>query len=634
MKKMWLLFCLLLISSQVFAVSNLKLNGSGTHTVTALPADIIVTCDLAQSGNAVEMEIFIDVNGSGTLDVNDIPVEYLILTDGINWIRDPENSEEDIPGDETPVDGKIKTTFPFDETTNFFRGGTFFVKLTDQDGSTATATLIFDIQPQPPYLHGKVTDASTGAAIPGILIFASTDIVAEDHESSFGISDENGDYFINLKSGSWLIATMDFVQNCYMSSDTIRIEIAGGEAKTQDFQLQKYTGFVDGNTKMENGTPVPGIPIFAASIDNPDFSYGNSNESGYYKLGVKPGRVAVSTSMFMTVMGGSFEWPEGYYAEPMCDTVTVAEGQTATLDFIFKPYSTFIEGDCKVAGLGLAGATVSAFSIDFTTGAFGSSQTLTDETGHYKLGVLPGRISMLSASKDGYDMTSPMFGYSGITISEGETITGKDFELSPNSEGISIGGQVTYSNSSAAENVYVVAVYGDAESPEGYQILSTDASGNYEFMGLESGDWKVGVYASGYAAEPSIYYNNLYTGDNVTDADFVLTSGSGVTPQNRLANPRKFQLAQSYPNPFSPGTNSAGARITLYLEQTKDVEIAIYNLTGQLIKRLYSGSLSKGQHQLKWDGRNEKGSFVSSGIYFYRVQAGEKNLTRQLLIVR
>ena len=136
----------------VLAVSNLRLNGSTEHTVTSLPAEVVVTCDLSAVGNSVEVGMYLDINASGTLDDDDMLVEFLILTDGIGWIRDPENPDEDIAGDETPVDGTLQSTASIEEDDEVFFAGQFIIQLTDEDGSTATALLMFDIEPQPPLI--------------------------------------------------------------------------------------------------------------------------------------------------------------------------------------------------------------------------------------------------------------------------------------------------------------------------------------------------------------------------------------------------------------------------------------------------------------------------------------------------
>ena len=526
MRKMLLLCTLLLVPLQVAAVSNLRLNGAPQYTVTSLPVDVVMTCDLAGAGNSVEMEIFLDVNHSGTLEGEDVLVEYLILTDGIGWIRDPDNPDEDIAGDETPLNGKLKTTASIEEDDDIFFAGQFLLKLTDEDGSTATAKLNFDIQLEPPLITGKVTDASSGLPLPYIIILAERDVGEDDYNFAQGMTDENGDYVMSVDPGTWRVQAIDYIQSEYQSSDTMDVTVGEGETKTLNIQLHKYDSFIDGFTKKQDGTPVPGIYVYAFPLSLANISLGRSDETGYYKMGVNPGQVMVSASFGSYIQDPS--WPAGYYSDPEMDTVTVQSGQTVRVDFTFRPYTTFIEGDCTVDQTGLAGVSITAMSMDFQTFEFHISFALSDAFGHYRIGVMPGTVSMLTAEKEGYDMTSPIGGYMGITIAEGQTITGKDFTFSRVSGEMSISGRVTYEGGGAAGDVYVVAVLDMEDSPEGYLITYTDGSGDYHFGDLMEGNWKVGVYEEGYRSTPSMIYEFMFPGTVVSDADFVLQTSSAI----------------------------------------------------------------------------------------------------------
>jgi len=626
MKKFYLLLVLALVPLQLFAANNLKLNGSSDITITSLPTTVEMTCDFAQAGNYVEMEIYLDFNLNNNLDVNDQLVDFMILKDGIGWIRDSQDPNEDIPGDETGIDGKLKTTFDFDRDAIFVLGGRLFVKLKDQDGSIATASILFNIQPNPPYLEGKVTDNSTGAALSGINIF-----VDGEDDTYFGVTDVNGDYFINLSVGSYKVVASDFFKNEYQTSDTADVTLAAGEAKTQNFQLQGYNTFVDGTLKKDDGTLLPGISVFVTNQTTFDFSFGTSDANGYYKIGIDPGEIEVTASYLMNF--GSEGWPQGYYVDPGSDTVNVASGQTETVDFTFYPYTAFIEGDCNVDNNPLSGVTIQAMSIDLQTGRFDISNTLSDDQGHYKVGVTPGMVQSLTATKEGYNVTSPQGGYFAIQVNAGQSVTGKDFTLTPIAGDMSISGQVTFENGSAANNVYVVAIQDDEDSPAGYQMAYTDGSGNYMFDQLFEGDWKVGVFKDGYGSTPPMFYQFLYPGIVITNANFVLGTGTDVTDLGDLL-PNRFYLDQNYPNPFKVKGNISTTQIHFGLDKSSQTQIAIYNLNGQLIKKLQTGNLPAGKHQVMWNGRNELGEIVPSGIYFYRINTEDRILSKRLVIVR
>jgi flagellar hook assembly protein FlgD len=93
-------------------------------------------------------------------------------------------------------------------------------------------------------------------------------------------------------------------------------------------------------------------------------------------------------------------------------------------------------------------------------------------------------------------------------------------------------------------------------------------------------------------------------------------------------------LFQNYPNPFNPVT-----WIPYQLSQASPVVISIYKATGQLVRRLDLGHKSAGIYVSKkraahWDGMDEYGREVASGVYFYNIQAGNFNATRKMVILR
>ena len=93
------------------------------------------------------------------------------------------------------------------------------------------------------------------------------------------------------------------------------------------------------------------------------------------------------------------------------------------------------------------------------------------------------------------------------------------------------------------------------------------------------------------------------------------------------ATPSAFVLGANYPNPFNPATT-----IPLSVpDGAATVDVAIYNLLGQLVRQVWSGPLAAGEHRLTWDGRDNKGQLVASGAYLYQVRVGEQLRTRKMV---
>jgi hypothetical protein len=82
--------------------------------------------------------------------------------------------------------------------------------------------------------------------------------------------------------------------------------------------------------------------------------------------------------------------------------------------------------------------------------------------------------------------------------------------------------------------------------------------------------------------------------------------------------PQKFALLGNYPNPFNPATE-----IEFQIPEASHVTLAVYNITGQKICTLLDGEMTAGVHQVRWEGTDEFGSKVTSGIYIYQLIAGE-----------
>lgn len=106
----------------------------------------------------------------------------------------------------------------------------------------------------------------------------------------------------------------------------------------------------------------------------------------------------------------------------------------------------------------------------------------------------------------------------------------------------------------------------------------------------------------------------------------VIKFGKQEEPENNIAMP--IHLG-NYPNPFNPITE-----ISFSLPQTGEIELTIYNIKGQKVKTLYSGTAEEGKHSMIWKGKDANDKSVSSGLYFYKLKIGNKVLTRKMLMIK
>ncbi|NIR92566.1 MAG: T9SS type A sorting domain-containing protein [Gammaproteobacteria bacterium] len=102
----------------------------------------------------------------------------------------------------------------------------------------------------------------------------------------------------------------------------------------------------------------------------------------------------------------------------------------------------------------------------------------------------------------------------------------------------------------------------------------------------------------------------------------------GIAGEETL--PTTFAVSPNYPNPFNPTT-----MIRYQFPKAADVRLVVYNILGQKIRTLVNARIEPGYHQIQWDGRNEAGVQVSSGIYIYRFEAaGEFSQIRKMIFLK
>jgi hypothetical protein len=93
--------------------------------------------------------------------------------------------------------------------------------------------------------------------------------------------------------------------------------------------------------------------------------------------------------------------------------------------------------------------------------------------------------------------------------------------------------------------------------------------------------------------------------------------------------PKNFSVSQNYPNPFNPTTT-----IEFDVPSKSQVSLTIYNVLGQKVKSLVNQEMAAGTYKADWDGRSESGVAVSSGIYFYKFEAGSYVTTKKMVMLK
>ncbi|MFC1887941.1 FlgD immunoglobulin-like domain containing protein [Candidatus Cloacimonadota bacterium] len=122
------------------------------------------------------------------------------------------------------------------------------------------------------------------------------------------------------------------------------------------------------------------------------------------------------------------------------------------------------------------------------------------------------------------------------------------------------------------------------------------------------------TFAGGDVTEPTVVNFTFNTADNVSSEENIVIIDESV---------------RNYPNPFNPVTN-----ISFSLLEASQVDLNIYNLKGELVRSLLSDVIPSGDNSILWDGRDDSGTIVPSGLYFYKLKAGIYTSTRKMMLMK
>ncbi len=147
-------------------------------------------------------------------------------------------------------------------------------------------------------------------------------------------------------------------------------------------------------------------------------------------------------------------------------------------------------------------------------------------------------------------------------------------------------------------------LFSTGDTPEGLAAADFDGDGDLDM-----------VVANRYDKNISVFLNLINSPTGIDDNEDIL--------------PRDFVLDQNYPNPFNPDT-----RIDFSLERRAHVDISIYNVLGQQLINLMSTTLAAGPHSVHWNGTDQSGREMPSGIYFYRLRTETQTEIRKMMLLK
>jgi hypothetical protein len=229
-------------------------------------------------------------------------------------------------------------------------------------------------------------------------------------------------------------------------------------------------------------------------------------------------------------------------------------------------------------------------------------------TGDYEFLVLDGWSGTVTPSRADYVFNPTHLDFINVTASS----TGNDFLID----------SVTISGNTGVAGT--ILTYGTDEDT----TVTADESGDYSYW--VPYDWSGTLTPSmtGYTFLPDtlVFANVLMSTDT---NDFTPSLTVNIEQDYGDVIPKEYSLGQNRPNPFNPSTV-----IHFTIPRASSVSLKVYNIVGQEVAALLGSTLPAGGFWTTWDGRDKNGMTVSSGVYFYRLQAGDYAETKKMLLMK
>ncbi len=461
--------------------------------------------------------------------------------------------------------------------------------------------------PQCGVIAGKVTDEKSGLLIPGALVVARNEQVVRQVTQC-----REGYRIGELPPGKYFVGAIapGYEPGAYPESVVV---LAGEVTEDVNFSLQPQEGVEAGGisglvTDAETGKPLFGAYVYATG---PTPSRTNTNEDGEYLLKpLRPGtyRVAVKARGYLP-------------SEPI--TVEVKAGEITTdVNFGLKPFVPAQPGYISGTVTDAKSGEPIVRAVVFARGPNGQGKAMTDSSGNYLLKLRPGKYLVRACGRGYY----PAFYPDTVLVTENETVSGIDFELTPAGwHGGGIAGFV-YDGETQVE---LAGALVRATGPNGSFTTTANQYGEYLFDNLEPGDYRLEVVVQGYSQE---LYPEVVT---VEPADIASFASPAVYPLTGIEESSRERPARTAGLSAEPSLVRTAGMVKWQVPVAGKVTVRVIDKTGRTVRTLQNGYQNSGRYSATWDGTDEQGRRLAPGVYFYRLDAPQcQDIQKAVLLSR
>jgi hypothetical protein len=518
-------------------------------------------------------------------------------------------------------------------------------------GEPDTVTVVSNDTTENINFNLRVGGRVTGRVTMSGAFFTSVSVSAEDtltHSVYYGYADillDSASYEIKkLPTGIYKVNaanTDSFVGEYYnnkpnwASANPVRVR-EDSTTSSIDFTLE-LGGKITGTVTLTGASSIS-VFVYATDTANEEsfsgWAYGSGSFAPYEIYGLPTGTYKVNTYNFQGYLD---EYYNDQPDEGSADLVSVTAGSTyPNIDFTLT-LGGIIKGNISSSVKGpLEGIPVSAYST--SNFLLYESSGNTDAAGNYRINGLRSGYYKIHAYGDTtyapryYNNKSSWSIADSVLVTAADSVTGKNFSLEV---GGSISGYV-YGEGGVPLSGEDVTAIGLFDPVTVYKMDTTSADGSYKIGGLCTGNY---IVLATIECDQMWYHNKPFWAqpdsvlvtmpNNTPGINFNFPSAVEDEEIQTASKPAEFELSQNYPNPFNPGT-----QIEYTLQKRAQVNLEIYNLLGQKVKTLVDDYQSVGSHHVIWDGKNEAGKAVTSGMYFYRLQVNKATQTKRMVLLK